>query len=93
MGDALHDRAVWRVTDPAGNASTLETFGGASWALRALLAAGAEGLPVDASGGEKLRARIEDLQQAGILVDSNEEDGGSRFVLRSTVQKNSGGAW
>lgn len=92
MSSALHDRAVWSVTDPAGNQSAMETFGGQTWAMRALLAAGADGLLVEHST-ERLRGRIEDLLKAGILVDRTEEVGGARFVLRSTVQRHEGGQW
>lgn len=87
MGDAFHDRAAWRVIDPAGNVSTLKTFGGQTWAVRAVLAAGTEGLVVAWIGGERLRARIEELRLAGIIVDCAEEEEGSRFTLRSRVER------
>lgn len=90
MGEANVDPATWRVTDTAGSASTLETFGGQGWALRALLAAGTEGLVVAWIGSERLRARSEELRTAGIVIDGAEEEEGSRFTLRSRVERIAG---
>lgn len=62
------DRAIWSVKDADGEARTVVTQAGATWALRALIAAKSEGLrPFDTSAG-KWSSHVSGLRALGISI-------------------------
>lgn len=77
MGRQTWDRRCWTVTPAAGEPFNIETEGGATWALRALIAAGSDGTqPTDGASGRfamlvgKLRdfgLQIEDRPVGGVV--------------------------
>lgn len=86
MGQQKHktwDRRSWVVTPPEGEAFPVETTEGVTWALRALRAAGPEGLrPIDGASGRfaMLIARLRDL---GVQIeDLPADDGTGRLGFR-----------
>lgn len=91
MGSKAWDKRSWRVTCPGRKPFTATTTEGATWALRALIAAGQEGLyPTDGAEGRygllvgRLRGLgidIEDIQSA--------EHGRSGFALVCQVESQS----
>lgn len=81
----IFDRASWLVQAADGEPFPLETTHGTTWALRALVAAGAEGLhPIDTSGGRWAHL-IDRLRGLGVLVDDLPENDEGRRGYRLAV--------
>ena len=82
------DRAAWLVQVGAGDPVQIETTNGATWALRALIAAGETGLhPIDTGGGRW--AHLVDRQRdIGLPIDDlpDNEDGRRGYRLAATVR-------
>lgn len=83
------DRAAWFVQVGAGDPVRIETTNGATWALRALVAAGEEGLhPIDTGGGRWAHL-VDRLRETGLPIeDLPENDEGRRgYRLAATVKR------
>lgn len=87
------DRRSWAVTPVEGRPFTIETTEGATWALRALISAGAEGLrPTDGHSG-KFAGQVGKLRDLGLLIedlDEDEQTGRPGFRLACKVIPGSG---
>lgn len=83
------DRARWTVQTGAGDPITITTDGGATWALRALIAAKAEGLHPSDTGGGKWEGFVTRLRESGLPVDDLPPDrqGRAGYRLGATVQR------
>jgi hypothetical protein len=91
MGQHKHkawDRRCWVVAPPEGEAFTIETTESSTWALRALRAAGMEGLhPTDGASG-RFAMLIAKLRDLGIQIEdlqADDETGRPGFLLVSKV--------
>lgn len=82
------DRRRWVITPASGDAFTITTSEGATWALRALIAAGPEGLrPTDGACGRfaALVAKLRDLEIQIEDLPSDDETGRPGFWLACGV--------
>jgi hypothetical protein len=83
------DRRSWTVTTAEGEPFTITTSEGATWALRALIAAGPEGLrPTDGASG-RFGMLIGKLRDLGLQIEAlPPEDEGERpgFRLAERVE-------
>ena len=82
------DRCAWSLTTPGGGTVTITTSGGATWALRALIAAKDEGLrPTDGATG-RFTYLIEQLRALGVqIADLPQDDQGrAGFALACMVE-------
>jgi hypothetical protein len=83
------DRRAWSISLAQDEPFTIETTGGATWALRALIAAGSEGLrPTDSSTG-RFAFLIGQLRELGLEIDDlapDEEAARIGFVLACLVE-------
>lgn len=69
------DRRSWTVTPAEGATFSVATSEGATWALRALIAAGHEGLrPTDGASG-RFGPLIGKLRDLGLSIEDLPEDG------------------
>jgi hypothetical protein len=83
------DRAAWHVQVGADDPIRIETTNGATWALRALMAAGNAGLyPIDTGGGRWAHL-VDRLRESGVSVeDLPDDDNGRRgYRLAATVKR------
>lgn len=82
------DRRSWTVTPAQGEPFTVATSEGATWALRALISAGHEGLrPTDGSAG-RFAMLIGKLRELGLSIEdlpAEDEGGRAGFRLVSRV--------
>ena len=84
----VFDRATWHVQMGAGDPVRIETTNGATWALRALIAAGEEGLhPIDTGGGRWAHL-VDSLRDSGLPVEdlSPDDEGRRGYRLAATVR-------
>lgn len=83
------DKRAWTVKPDQGDPFTIETIEGATWALRALIAAGSQGLrPTDGAEGRFAR-HVEMLRNLGIEIEdlpSDGEGGRAGFRLSCNVE-------
>lgn len=83
------DRRSWAVTPAEDAPFTVETTEGATWALRALIAAGPEGLhPTDGASG-RFALLIGKLRDLGLQIEdlpADEETGRAGFRLAGKVE-------
>lgn len=63
------DRCAWVVTPASGERFHIETEGGATWALRALIAAGSEGLRPTDGATNRFGHLIERLRGLGVRIE------------------------
>ncbi|WP_374646661.1 hypothetical protein [Tabrizicola sp.] len=84
------DRRSWTVTPAQGEPFTVATSEGATWALRALISAGHEGLrPTDGASG-RFCLLIGKLRDLGMSIDdlpAEDEDGRAGFKLACKVEQ------
>lgn len=82
------DRRSWVITPAKGDPIIIETTEGATWALRALISAGAEGLrPTDGHSG-KFAGLVGKLRDLGLQIDdlpADEDTGLPGFRLSCRV--------
>ena len=82
------DRRSWAVTPAEGNPFTITTEGGATWAVKALIVAGSEGLrPTDGHSG-KFAGLVGKLRDLGLQIedlDADEQTGRPGFRLAVEV--------
>jgi hypothetical protein len=62
------DRQGWAVTTHGGETLTITTRGGATWALRALSAAGQDGLRTTDGASGRFSLLVDQLRGLGVLV-------------------------
>lgn len=68
------DRRSWVITTANGDPFNVETIEGVTWALRALISAGAEGLrPTDGHSG-KFAGQVAKLRDLGLQIEDLEAD-------------------
>lgn len=80
------DSAAFAVEVEGQPPFTIETSGGLTWALRALIAAGHGGcVPADASG-TRWPGFVAQLRTMGLPIDEAPEDAGIRFTLRAKTK-------
>jgi hypothetical protein len=82
------DRAAWFVQVGAGDPVRIETSNCSTWALRALMAAGEEGLhPIDTGGGRWAHL-VDRLRELGLPIDDLPDNEGGRrgYRLVATVR-------
>lgn len=87
MGSKAWDKRSWRVTCPGRKPFTTVTSEGATWALRALMAAGQKGLyPTDGAEG-RFGLLVGHLRGLGIEIEAlqSDEHGRRGFVLACQV--------
>ena len=84
MGHHTWDRRSWTVTTTGGEPFVIQTDGGATWALRALIAAGPKGLhPTDGASG-RFATLVGKLRDLGVSVEGlplGDESGRPGFRL------------
>ena len=83
------DRAAWLVQVGAGDPVQIETTNGATWALRALIAAGVAGLhPIDTGGG-RWALLVDRLKERGLPIEDlpTDPDGRRGYRLAATVRR------
>lgn len=83
------DRAAWLVQVGAGDPVQIETTNGATWALRALIAAGETGLhPIDTGGG-RWALLVDRLKERGLPIEDlpTDPDGRRGYRLAATVRR------
>ena len=92
MGQHKHkpwDKRSWTVTPADGEPFTVTTSEGATWALRALIAAGPEGLhPTDGASG-RFTLLIGKLRELGLQIEdlrTQEANGRAGFRLACKVE-------
>lgn len=82
------DRAAWQVAASDSEPFEITTKTGATWALRALMVAGVEGLhPIDTGGGRWAHL-VERLRDIGLPIDDlpDNEEGRRGYRLAATVR-------
>lgn len=92
MTKSRWDEANWAVNFEALASVTIQTQGGQTWAVRALIAAGAAGLrPLDTGSGRWAKM-VADLRAKGMMIADLPVVQGSPpgFVLACTVEPQSG---
>jgi hypothetical protein len=88
MKRSTWDRATWFITND-NQTRIIETERGTTWALRALIAAGSEGLrPID-TAGDRWRFMIDQLRALGVPVRDLEPDQNGRrgYALACKVKR------
>lgn len=72
--DKPWDRRSWVITPAKGAPFIVETIEGVTWALRALISAGAEGLRPTYGHSGKFAGQVAKLRDLGLLVEDLEAD-------------------
>ncbi|MBL4928915.1 winged helix domain-containing protein [Fuscibacter oryzae] len=85
------DRVIWTQISTDGTIGKFTTTAGETWALRALIAAGNEGLrPTDGAEG-RFALLVEKLRALGVQIDSTSQAAGANvrtgFRLMGTVER------
>ena len=83
------DRAAWLVSVNGGEPKEMITENGLTWALRALITAGDQGVfPHDTTGG-RWALLVDQLRAAGLPVEDlpTDDEGRRGYRLAATVQR------
>lgn len=85
---AQWDRRAWAITRHGEPSTTIETAGGETWALRALISAGSEGLRPADGATDRFGLLIGRLRALGVRIEDLPPDDRGRhgFRLGSTVK-------
>jgi hypothetical protein len=89
---AQWDRRAWVISGHGEPSTTIETAGGETWALRALISAGPEGLRPTDGATNRFGFLIERLRALGVRIDDLPPDEAERPGFRLACAITSAGS-